>query len=394
MRQTAAASSREESEQPAVTITERFEVVVIGAGQAGLAVGYQLAKRGVPFVILEARDRVGDIWRSRWDSLRLFTPARYDALPGMPFPAPGHTFPSRDQMAEYLESYAQRMKLTVRTGVNVDGLWPSHEEQGGFIITAGDRRFEAAQVVVATGAQDQPRMPEFAGQLNPRIRQLHSSEYKNTSQLQEGGVLVVGAGNSGAEIALETVREHSTILSGRDPGTVPFRIETRKARVIMRGLWFVANHVLTLNTPFGRKVGPFVRSGHGGPLVRVKLSDLQTAGVERTFARTVGVRDGLPLLDDGQVVRVQNVIWCTGFCNDFEWIRLSVVSDDGYPQLQRGVVPSAPGLYFIGLPFLHSFGSMLVGGVGRDAAYVAGKIASLAREEHRFSTSRAINATR
>jgi putative flavoprotein involved in K+ transport len=358
---------------------QRYDVVVIGAGQAGLAIGYYLARQGRRFVILEARERIGDIWRSRWDSLRLFSPARYDGLPGMRFPGSRFAFPTRDQMADYLEAYAERMALPLRTGVHVDGLWPAGDGQDGYVVTAGGPRFEAPQVVVATGAQDRPRVPAFAGDLDPRIRQIHSSEYRNPSQLQAGDVLIVGAGNSGAEIALETAQEHRTILSGRDPGHVPFRIDHRAARLVFPVLWFVASHLMTLKTPIGRKVGPFVRSGHGGPLVRVKPADVQAAGVERTLARTVGVRDGLPLLDDGRVVDVANVVWCTGFWNNFGWVHLPVFGEDGYPDQERGVVSSAPGLYFIGLPFLHSFSSMLVGGAGRDAAYIADRISAYSR---------------
>jgi putative flavoprotein involved in K+ transport len=358
---------------------QRYDVVVIGAGQAGLAIGYYLARQGRRFVILEARERIGDIWRSRWDSLRLFSPARYDGLPGMRFPGSRFAFPTRDQMADYLEAYAERMALPLRTGVHVDGLWPAGDGQDGYVVTAGGPRFEAPQVVVATGAQDRPRVPAFAGDLDPRIRQIHSSEYRNPSQLQAGDVLIVGAGNSGAEIALETAQEHRTILSGRDPGHVPFRIDRRAARLVFPVLWFVASHLMTLKTPIGRKVGPFVRSGHGGPLVRVKPADVQAAGVERTLARTVGVRDGLPLLDDGRVVDVANVVWCTGFWNNFGWVHLPVFGEDGYPDQERGVVSSAPGLYFIGLPFLHSFSSMLVGGAGRDAAYIADRISAYSR---------------
>ena len=267
--------------------SHRFDVVVIGAGQAGLAAGYYLKQHGLDFVILDERTRVGDIWRSRWDSLRMFTPAKYDALPGMKFPLPWHQYPTAQQMADYLEAYVERMGLPVRTGVKVDGLWPLNDSGDGFVVTAGDRRFEAAQVVVATGTQDRPRIPDFADQLDPRINQIHSSKYLRPSQLKDGGVLIIGGGNSGAEIALETSREHKVILSGSDPGQIPFRIDRWLRRVVTPILWFTANHVLTLKTPPGRKVGPFVRSGHGGPVVRVKRSDLNAAGVERIYGKTV-----------------------------------------------------------------------------------------------------------
>lgn len=356
--------------------TDRFDVVIIGAGQAGLSMAYYLKQRGLNVVVLDERERVGDIWRSRWDSLRLFTPAKHDALPGMRFPAPNYQYPTSHQMADYLESYVEQMNLPVRTGVKVDGLWPSNDGRAGFVVTAGHQRFETERVVVATGTQDRPRIPAFAGELDPRIEQLHSSQYLRPSQLKEGGVLIVGAGNSGAEIALEAAREHRVILAGSDPGQLPFRIDRRARVLVIPVLWFLANNVLTVNTLPGRKVGPFVRSGHGGPVVRVKQSDLAAAGVERIAAKTVGVQGGLPLLEDGQVIDLPNVIWCTGYTSDFAWIHLPFEADEGYPVQTRGVVPSVPGLYFIGLPFLYSFSSMLTGGVGRDAEHIAKQIAS------------------
>ena len=199
---------------------ERIETIVIGGGQSGLAVGYHLARQGRPFVILDANERIGDSWRKRWDSLRVFTPARLDGLPGMPFPAPASSFPTKDEVADYLVAYAARFDLPVRTGVRVDGLSRFGDR---FVVTSGDRRFEADNVVVATGAYHNPRVPVFAPELDPAIVQVHSSEYRNPSQLQEGGVLVVGAGNSGAEIALEASRGHRTWLSGRDTGHEPVR---------------------------------------------------------------------------------------------------------------------------------------------------------------------------
>jgi putative flavoprotein involved in K+ transport len=352
--------------------SERFETVVVGAGQAGLSVGYHLARRGLDFVILDENAQVGDNWRNAWDSLRLFTPARYNGLPGMPFPAAPRSFATRDEMAAYLKSYAARFELPLRNGIAVDGL---RRAGAGYVVTAGDRRFEASNVVVATGPQHLPLVPDLARELDPAIKQLHSSEYRNPGQLRPGPVLVVGASHSGPDIALEAAAEHPTVLSGPYRGEIPFDIEGRPARVIMRVLWFVANHVLTVKTPLGRKVRPEVRS-HGGPLIRVKAKHLEAAGVEHVAAKTVGVRGGLPVLEGDRVVDVANVVWCTGFQLDFAWIDLPIVGGDGYPLEDRGVVPSAPGLYFVGLPFQRSFASMLIGGVGRDAGYVAKRIAA------------------
>jgi putative flavoprotein involved in K+ transport len=351
--------------------TERFDTIVVGGGQAGLAVGYHLARHRRPFVILDAGRRVGDAWRSRWDGLRLFTAARYDGLPGMPFPGPRGALPTKEEVADYLETYATRMSLPIRAGIHVTGIWPA-ERGDGFRLVAGDLRFEATNVVVATGAYSHPRVPGFARDLDPAILQLHSSEYRHTWELREGAVLVVGASNSGAEIALGVARGHRTILAGPDKGRWA-RPESRLGRVIDPAFWFFINHVATLATPIGRRALPLVRD-HGGPLERVWPSDLEAAGVERIFARAVGARDGRPVLDDGRTLDVENVVWCTGFRPKYDWIHLPITGADGWPVHTRGVVPSVPGLYFVGLPFLHSAGSALLGGVGRDAAYLVGRM--------------------
>ena len=192
---------------------DHVETVVLGGSQSGLAVGYHLKQRGRPFVIVEAHERVGDAWRSRWDSVRLFTTARYDGLPGMPFPARRSSYPTKDEAADYLETYAERFELPVMPSVKVDRLTRRGQ---GFEVVAGDLRVAAENVVVATGAYHTPRVPEFADQVRQDILQIHSSAYRNPAQLREGGVLVVGAGNSGAEIALEVARYNPTWLSGRD----------------------------------------------------------------------------------------------------------------------------------------------------------------------------------
>ncbi len=359
---------------------EYMQTIIIGAGQAGLSVGYHLARRGRSFVILDARDRVGDVWRGRWDSLRLFTPARFDGLDGMPFPAPSNYFPTKDEMADYLESYARRFQLPIRSGVRVDGLtWLD----GRFRLTAGEQCFEADNVVVAMSSYQTPRIPDFASELDPDIVQLHSVEYRNPGQLRDGGVLLAGAGNSGSEIAMELSRSHPVWMSGRDTGHIPFRVGGLAGRLFLTRfvLRFLFHRVLTVGTPIGRKMRPTVLA-RGGPLIRVKPNDLASAGVRR-IPRVAGVRDGRPELDDGRLLDVANVVWCTGFEPGFSWIHLPVL--DGHePMHDRGVVASRPGLYFVGLHFLRSMSSGMIHGVGRDAEHVVRQIA--ARRPSREST--------
>jgi putative flavoprotein involved in K+ transport len=347
---------------------QRFETVVIGGGQAGLAVGYHLRQQGRDFVILDAHARIGDAWRTRWEGLRLFTSGRLNSLPGMPFPGDPHALPSKDEVADYLEAYATRMELPIRTAVRVDGVWPGANDNG-FRVAAGEQEFRADQVVVATGAYDRPRVPEFAIELDPAITQLHSSEFRSTSQLREGSVLVVGASNSGAEIALMAAREHHTVLCGRDVGKMPFRPEDRLARVFDTFFWFFVNRVATVDNPIGRKAAPGIRD-HGLPLDRVRPRDLVEAGVERTYARVSSVQDGKPLLDDGTSIDAATVVWATGFHPDHSWIHFPLAGPDGWPMQRRGRSTAVPGLYFIGLPFMYAGGSALLGGVGRDAAYL------------------------
>jgi putative flavoprotein involved in K+ transport len=352
---------------------EAFDAIVVGAGQAGLSVGYHLARHGLRFVILDAGERVGDTWRRRWDSLRLFTPARFDGLDGLPFPAPPDSFPTKDEMADYLEAYARRFALPVRTGAAVEHL---RREEGRYVARAGGRELAAAQVVVAMANYQRPRVPAFASELRGDVVQLHSSEYRNPSQLREGAVLLVGAGNSGSEIAMELSRRHRVFMSGRDTGHVPFRIEGFAGRVllvrlVLKGLF---HHVLTVKTPVGRRVRPTLIA-QGGPLIRVKPRDLAAAGVERV-PRTAGVDDGRPRLEDGRVLDVANVVWCTGFHPGFSWIDLPILDERGEPRHQAGFVESAPGLYFVGLHFLYAMSSAMIHGVGRDAARVASAIAA------------------
>ena len=343
---------------------ECVDTVIVGAGQAGLATAYYLAAQGREFVILDGHERVGEAWRRRWDSLRLFTPAAYDGLPGMPFPAPPQDFPTKDQMAAYLEAYAARFALPLipRTVVTRLG-----REETGYVLGTDGGRLEANQVVVATGAFHRPRIPAFASALDPKILHLHSAQYRCPRQLQDGPALIVGAGNSGAEIAVDVARHHPTRLSGRDTGRLPLLLRGQGFRG--RVFWWLAQDGLTVDRRLGRVVKRR-ELAHGAPLVRLRANNLAAAGIRRV-PRTVGVRHGLPVLEDGSLVDVANVIWCTGFRADFAWIDLPVFGSDGYPVHYRGVIEDAPGLYFVGLPFLYSLASSTVGGVGRDAEHVA-----------------------
>jgi putative flavoprotein involved in K+ transport len=350
----------------------RYTVIVIGGGQAGLAVGYYLSKAGFNFLILDASEKVGDAWRNRWDSLRLFSPARYDSLPGLSFPASKYAFPTKDEMADYLAQYANHFQLPVKSGVRVDALW---REGDVYKVKAANEMFEAEQVVVAMSNYQHPKIPAFAKELDKSIVQLHSSAYKNAAQLQPGNVLIVGAGNSGAEIAMELCKTHEVLMAGRDTGHVPFELTNRNVqRFVIPVLFrFVFHRLLTLNTIMGRKAKAKMGS-HGGPLIRQKPKQLLEAGVKRV-PRMKGTKEGMPLLENGETAAIKNVIWCTGFYPRFSWIDLPVFKD-GEPLHQRGVVANERGLYFVGLHFLFAFSSTMIQGVGRDANYVVDVISN------------------
>ncbi len=357
------------SRRPDGSAAERSGTVVIGGGQAGLAMGYHLARAGRPFVILEAHARVGDSWRRRWDSLHLFTPARNDALPGSTFPAPPWSFPSRDEFADYLETYAVEHALPIRTGIRVERLSRAGEV---FLVETDAGPIEADDVVIASGFDQLPRVPALAADLDPTIVQLHSADYRGPHQLPAGPLLVVGAGNSGADIALELAGDHPVHLSGRHPGQIPWRIDRPFTRPLGLLTFFAFSHVLTIATPIGRRMRPRALA-HSGPLIRVKTSDLAAAGVERV-PRTTAVSGGMPVLEDGRRLEVAGVVWCTGYRPDHSWIDLPVLDAEGHLAHERGVCAGAPGLFALGQLFQYALASSMIHGVGPDAAYLADRI--------------------
>jgi len=255
-------------------MTTSIDTVIIGAGQAGLTMGYHLRRAGREFVVLDGDSRVGDSWRQRYDSLRLFSRPKYASLPGWRIPVPD--YPTRDEMADYLENYAGRFALPVRSGARVQTVT---SEDGVFRVSTADEDYLAQNVVVATGAHRRPSVPTFAKDLSPDIRQLTSLGYRNPSQFAPGPVLVVGAANSGTDIALDAAAAgHDTYLAGRHPGQIPIDIDTRRGQRATPLVMFAFRHVLTLRTPMGRKARAR-HMGHGVNLVRNKLADLDAAGI-------------------------------------------------------------------------------------------------------------------
>jgi putative flavoprotein involved in K+ transport len=348
---------------------ENFRTVIIGGGQAGLAVGYHLAQRGESFVILDENHHTGDSWRKRWDSLKLFTPGKFNNLPGMPFPKQGDYLPTKNEVADYLEGYVQQFNLPVRHHVRAESL---DRKDDGYSIKAGGLNLFAKNVIVATGPFQTPYTPAFSRDFGSSILQIHSSAYCKPEEFPAQNILVVGAGNSGAEISLELTRAGRKVwLAGRDVGRIPANSPLGKA-FDGKLIWWVMGNVLNVKTPIGKKVR--ARGIHSGtPLGRATREEIAQAGVELTL-RVAGIQSGKPQLEDGRALNVDGVIWATGFRPDYHWLHLPIFDEQGYPKHWCGVVKDAPGLYFIGLLFQTALNSSLLGGVGPDAAYITGLV--------------------
>lgn len=358
-----------------------FSVVVIGGGQTGLIAGYYLQQAGIDFVILDASERIGDAWRSRWDSLRLFTQAFMNGLPGMEFPASKNDFVGKDEVADFLEAYAAEMELPVRSGVRVHGV--ERNSDGRFHVSTSAVSFSADQVIVAMADYQKPKVPVFADQLSTDILQMHSSEYRNAGELRPGGVLVVGYGNSGSDIAFDVAKTHETTIAGNPGPAIPFRLEGWFGRHAgTRLVRFAMVKVLSTSTPMGRRARPRMLAAPKPPLVRVRPKELDGAGVTHV-GRITDVEHGLPVAADGTVLEIENVIWCTGYRPGFDWIHLDVFDEQGRPEHARGIT-AEPGLYFLGLFFLHSVWSETITGVQPDARHVVRHVV----EHHHAATKR------
>lgn len=359
--------------------TQHVDTLIIGAGQAGLSTAYHLRRRGRQCLVVDGNGRIGDEWRRRYDSLRLFTPANSDGLDGLAFPGDGWAFPTKDEMGDFLELYAVTHELPVRLRTRVRRLAKGGEGFVAELDGSGDT-ITCDAVVVATGTfGEEPSVPPFASALSPSIHHAHADEYRGPADLPAGPALVVGASHSGLDIAMELGLDHEVTLVGPARGNIPVRWGTWQMRRAFPVLRFAFRHILTRRTPLGRKmIGEFRHHGH--PQLRVKAKDLAGRGVEWVDDHLDGVTpDGLPRLADGRAFDVASVVWATGYHHDHSWIDLPLRVEDGWPVEYRGVVDDIPDLYFCGLAFQFGFSSGEVMGVGRDAAYLAERI--VAREE-------------
>jgi putative flavoprotein involved in K+ transport len=342
---------------------ERFHVAVIGGGQAGLAMGHFLARQGRRFVILEAGDAVGSAWRSRWDSLVLFTPRRYDGLPGLAFPGDPDGYPTRDEVIAYLERYAAAFELPIELGSAVRLLTKEDER---FFLDLDGRRIQADQVVVATGPFQVPLVPPLAAQLAPDLFQAHGAAYRRPADVPDGTVVVVGGGNTGFQIAKELSATHRVYLSiGSRQTPLP---QTFLGRDLF---WWLTRTGLiekTVESRIGR------RARHRDTLIGSSSREVRRHGVD-VKPRTAAASGRTVSFADGSELDVDAVIWATGYRPDYSWIELPVLDEHGQARHRRGVT-DVPGLFFLGLTWQHTRGSALLGWVKDDAEFLAGRIAA------------------
>ena len=348
-------------------MTEHVDTLIVGGGQSGLALSYHLKNTRHSHVVLERSPNVGDVWRRRWDSLVLFTPARYGGLPGLPFPGEADHLPTKNDVADYLERYADHFELPVRRGCAVNSVTSS---ASGFLVDVGGQgAFETRNVVVATGPFQQAAVPTFASQLPGHIVQVHSAEYRNPAQLGDGPVLVVGTQASGCQIAEELSRDRMVYVARGKRGiisSVPRRLLGKDPFWWAECIGFMR---ISVQNPIGRWLAT-----QPEPLIGTGPRSLRQQGV-RFVPRIVGVRRGEPLMADGSTVTVSGIVWATGYRPDFSWIDAPAFDAHGMPVHRRGVSRVA-GLYFLGLSWMHTRGSALLGWIGDDAAFLADRIVS------------------
>jgi putative flavoprotein involved in K+ transport len=342
----------------------KYDVIIVGGGQAGLSLGYYLKKTNLSFLILDKGSEVGEVWKKRYDSLTLFTPNFYSSLPGTTFTGTRTLYPTKDEVVDYLKSYVKQFSIPIQHHTEVIEL---SQDLNEYRILTNNGEYRAQKVVVATGPFQKPFIPELSKTLSGDVLQLHSSEYRNPNQLKDGPVLVVGGGNSGAQIAVELSKGRDVYFSVSHPlKFIPLDVGKKSV------FWYIDKLGLYRSSK-DSITGKFLRK-QKDPILGSDLKPLLEKGEIQLKPRTTAVRNDAIYFNDGSDVKVENVIWSTGYRRDYSWIKISnVVDGTGAPQHRRGISDSN-GLYFLGLPWQQSRNSALLGGVGKDAEYLFHKM--------------------
>lgn len=344
-----------------------IEVIVIGAGQSGLSMSYYLKKAGIAHLVLDAHASIGDNWRLRWDALSLFSPVRYNGMPGMPFPGESWHIPDKNEAAAYLQSYAKHFQLPIRQGVHVQKISPAKQ---GFEVKTDLEVFNARQVVVATGSFNSPFIPEVSQQVPKSIYQVHSSNFKNATELPEGPALVVGAGASGQQIACITAQNHQVYLSGPKLPNLP-------RRFLSKDIYWWLYKLKIVTTPRDTWIGKrmFATDAKGGDVTIGESKQKQKVlGIKRLGKLVAWQGKEAVFEKKVQIEGIKSVLWCTGFKNSYGWIEANISDKEGRLRHLRGVIQEVPGLYFLGLQFQYRGNSATMGGTGRDAQFLLEQI--------------------
>jgi putative flavoprotein involved in K+ transport len=348
------------------TTTLPLDVLVIGAGQAGLALGQHLRQHDLRFLLVDRHARLGDSWRQRFDSLTLFTPRAYSALPGLPLTGDPDGYPTKDELADYLETYAARFDLPVALETGIAAL---ERRDGGFHATTdrGDT-LTARAVVIATGAFQEPVVPAIAAALSPSVTQLTAERYRNPVDVPAGTILVVGDGATGRQIALELSESREVLLAAGRPRRVS------RDRILGRSVFWWMDKLGVIRMSPESRLGRKLKATDPFPGRHLELGRLRERGVTVT-GRLAGATGNRVTFAAGEPAAVDAVIWATGYRDRTEWVAIpGAVDADGAFVEKQGVSP-VPGLFFIGRSWQTSRGSALVTGVGRDAAGIADRIA-------------------
>ncbi|AJY76107.1 flavin-containing monooxygenase [Paenibacillus beijingensis] len=343
---------------------KRYDVIVIGSGQAGLAAGYYLMKKGVSFVLLDKGSEAGEVWRNRYDSLVLFTPRFYSSMPGMPLNGEPGSYAAKNEIAEYLKTYAEQFALPIHYDTEVLSL---KKTANRFLVETNQGRYESKKVIIATGPFQKPYIPSISAGLPKGIKQIHTAHYRNEADLQDGSVLVIGAGNSGAQIAVELAQDRDVYLS------VGHTIKYMPLMLLGKSIFWWFRELGVMKANLNSAMGKFI-SRQPDPIFGFDLKNMIREGNIQLKARTKAVTGDSIMFEDNSLLQVQNIVWATGFHSDYSWIQIpGVINGQGKPIHERGISPVS-GIYFVGLPWQYRRGSALIGGVGQDAEFIVNRL--------------------